>query len=124
MIRRPPRSTRTDTLFPYTTLFRSLRFGQCLSPSVRGDDVRETGELLGLEREELIAGLRRLQGAGRALALAAERLHLGTVGVDFADDAGLHAPGVMQAAAGVLPAFAPLPHHPPDRGRERKRDRQ
>src|SRR3546814_3841726 len=25
MIRRPPRSTRTDTLFPYTTLFRSER---------------------------------------------------------------------------------------------------
>src|SRR3546814_6525285 len=25
MIRRPPRSTRTDTLFPYTTLFRSLQ---------------------------------------------------------------------------------------------------
>src|SRR3546814_6010916 len=28
MIRRPPRSTRTDTLFPYTTLFRSGR-GHC-----------------------------------------------------------------------------------------------
>src|SRR3546814_20953559 len=27
MIRRPPRSTRTDTLFPYTTLFRSLQAG-------------------------------------------------------------------------------------------------
>src|SRR3546814_9194849 len=27
MIRRPPRSTRTDTLFPYTTLFRSARQG-------------------------------------------------------------------------------------------------
>src|SRR3546814_10908190 len=27
MIRRPPRSTRTDTLFPYTTLFRSCRHG-------------------------------------------------------------------------------------------------
>src|SRR3546814_4482132 len=26
MIRRPPRSTRTDTLFPYTTLFRSWSF--------------------------------------------------------------------------------------------------
>src|SRR3546814_9455936 len=26
MIRRPPRSTRTDTLFPYTTLFRSRHF--------------------------------------------------------------------------------------------------
>src|SRR3546814_1019537 len=28
MIRRPPRSTRTDTLFPYTTLFRSPRTGK------------------------------------------------------------------------------------------------
>src|SRR3546814_7170728 len=31
MIRRPPRSTRTDTLFPYTTLFRSvvvMRYGE------------------------------------------------------------------------------------------------
>src|SRR3546814_14453931 len=28
MIRRPPRSTRTDTLFPYTTLFRSLDTAQ------------------------------------------------------------------------------------------------
>src|SRR3546814_15545256 len=27
MIRRPPRSTRTDTLFPYTTLFRSAAYG-------------------------------------------------------------------------------------------------
>src|SRR3546814_4239335 len=32
MIRRPPRSTRTDTLFPYTTLFRALR-------DFRGDTV-------------------------------------------------------------------------------------
>src|SRR3546814_7340410 len=33
MIRRPPRSTRTDTLFPYTTLFRSFeveRIGRCV----------------------------------------------------------------------------------------------
>src|SRR3546814_5297563 len=28
MIRRPPRSTRTDTLFPYTTLFRSAKIEQ------------------------------------------------------------------------------------------------
>src|SRR3546814_5521863 len=28
MIRRPPRSTRTDTLFPYTTLFRSIVTGR------------------------------------------------------------------------------------------------
>src|SRR3546814_4228011 len=31
MIRRPPRSTRTDTLFPYTTLFRSLTLPHFLS---------------------------------------------------------------------------------------------
>src|SRR3546814_3139851 len=30
MIRRPPRSTRTDTLFPYTTLFRSIAGGRLL----------------------------------------------------------------------------------------------
>src|SRR3546814_12434257 len=30
MIRRPPRSTRTDTLFPYTTLFRSLTHNQAI----------------------------------------------------------------------------------------------
>src|SRR3546814_13242320 len=34
MIRRPPRSTRTDTLFPYTTLFRSRGAGS------RGTEVR------------------------------------------------------------------------------------
>src|SRR3546814_14786709 len=36
MIRRPPRSTRTDTLFPYTTLFRSAGHpgnGRTLTPS-------------------------------------------------------------------------------------------
>src|SRR3546814_4610211 len=33
MIRRPPRSTRTDTLFPYTTLFRSHNDSNCCTPS-------------------------------------------------------------------------------------------
>src|SRR3546814_4319442 len=32
MIRRPPRSTRTDTLFPYTTLFRSFRGERPIKP--------------------------------------------------------------------------------------------
>src|SRR3546814_8694961 len=31
MIRRPPRSTRTDTLFPYTTLFRSACKAACMA---------------------------------------------------------------------------------------------
>src|SRR3546814_3175130 len=34
MIRRPPRSTRTDTLFPYTTLFRSLSVRRRAAQSV------------------------------------------------------------------------------------------
>src|SRR3546814_4111085 len=36
MLRRPPRSTRTDTLFPYTTLFRSSR--DAARPGVGGAD--------------------------------------------------------------------------------------
>src|SRR3546814_4728423 len=36
MSRRPPRSTRTDTLFPYTTLFRSLLFADSASLSLFG----------------------------------------------------------------------------------------
>src|SRR3546814_17345250 len=35
MIRRPPRSTRTDTLFPYTTLFRSVLLCRCALVEVR-----------------------------------------------------------------------------------------
>src|SRR3546814_19633137 len=39
MRRRPPRSTRSDTLFPYTTLFRSLH-GICLRHETLGSDRR------------------------------------------------------------------------------------
>src|SRR3546814_4000401 len=37
MIRRPPRSTRTDTLFPYTTLFRSRASADQAPGVARGD---------------------------------------------------------------------------------------
>src|SRR3546814_3711414 len=36
MIRRPPRSTRTDTLFPYTTLFRSQRLSSLAAALLNG----------------------------------------------------------------------------------------
>src|SRR3546814_9068487 len=39
MIRRPPRSTRTDTLFPYTTLFRSARRPQLVEAHIAVHDV-------------------------------------------------------------------------------------
>src|SRR3546814_15668654 len=37
MIRRPPRSTRTDTLFPNTTLFRSANFRDGVNPDARDE---------------------------------------------------------------------------------------
>src|SRR3546814_4095582 len=38
MIRRPPRSTRTDTLFPYTTLFRRVLFRSHAEDAARRED--------------------------------------------------------------------------------------
>src|SRR3546814_2267014 len=44
MIRRPPRSTRTDTLFPYTTLFRSdlhAKYAETLLPALKRPGAEE-----------------------------------------------------------------------------------
>src|SRR3546814_3686306 len=46
MIRRPPRSTRTDTLFPYTTLFRSERPVDEAGDAHRGRPLRDVEERL------------------------------------------------------------------------------
>src|SRR3546814_15426948 len=56
MIRRPPRSTRTDTLFPYTTLFRSV-----IGPNA---DVARLGGYYGEPRASVtpLAGIRALAG--------------------------------------------------------------
>src|SRR3546814_2416077 len=72
MIRRPPRSTRTDTLFPYTTLFRSfdgrvadgLR-GRQQAPD-RGDDAGEILSRLWRFHADPGRGLRRAQRAARS----------------------------------------------------------
>src|SRR3546814_6025942 len=48
MIRRPPRSTRTDTLFPYTTLFRSVGVEVFLQEPRQFGGSREGGHCLGL----------------------------------------------------------------------------
>src|SRR3546814_992137 len=55
MIRRPPRSTRTDTLFPYTTLFRSddparQRVGQDRSEPIADRDVHPP--IIGCDQED------------------------------------------------------------------------
>src|SRR3546814_2760553 len=48
MIRRPPRSTRTDTRFPYTTLFRSDEAGAHLLSSFRSQTLTFLFEIMGL----------------------------------------------------------------------------
>src|SRR3546814_15951537 len=71
MIRRPPRSTRTDTLFPYTTLFRSNILGvvignlDLLSERVLGDQ-----QVAGLADSALDAALRGGDLTKRLLAFA------------------------------------------------------
>src|SRR3546814_3192945 len=67
MIRRPPRSTRTDTLFPYTTLFRSRRVGDALprlqmAVCMIGKVVLLGRGLVALRRIDQRAALRRAVG--------------------------------------------------------------
>src|SRR3546814_3771934 len=50
MLRRPPRSTRTDTLFPYTTLFRSS-----INPEYVWDDKAKKQKLVGYRARRDIA---------------------------------------------------------------------
>src|SRR3546814_9800594 len=77
MIRRPPRSTRTDTLFPYTTLFRS---GICegrgvrLSTSIDRDVVvRASDDLLETVLENVLDNAVSFSPEGGELSIALRR---------------------------------------------------
>src|SRR3546814_10919734 len=61
MIRRPPRSTRTDTLFPYTTLFRSSRCNQAPASPVPGLSCFTLLQTFSLRRIRRLAPRRRCQ---------------------------------------------------------------
>src|SRR3546814_7355605 len=79
MIRRPPRSTRTDTLVPYTTLFRSLRG--------HAEGAAEEVEVVDIGRGEI--------GAERGIDLArVDTQYLRLVAIDVGKDA--RASGVEQ----------------------------
>src|SRR3546814_9534051 len=65
MLRRPPRSTRTDTLFPYTTLFRS-ELAEAVAHVHRGRHPRQVG----------VAGVREDRGDAGAHVVAALQGHL------------------------------------------------
>src|SRR3546814_2826750 len=63
MIRRPPRSTRTDTLFPYTTLFRSASFPGCRGSSSLFPSDRLSGDGHAIGRNTDAQERRRERGA-------------------------------------------------------------
>src|SRR3546814_13485900 len=54
MIRRPPRSTRTDTLLPYTTLFRSLHDGLVDSAEIAGGPQKNFSQPLNQRRRRIV----------------------------------------------------------------------
>src|SRR3546814_20365592 len=105
MIRRPPRSTRTDTLFPYTTLFRSLGNppGAAAGPSGQGGAVHDrasagsgvdphhrlsAGEAAGRRGLSRSAGVAGMMRAVRTIFAA---LHIAHPAIAFAPSA--HAAG-------------------------------
>src|SRR3546814_14401928 len=100
MIRRPPRSTRTDTLFPYTTLFRSHLFCSAFrAPHLP----RFRPSLLRLPDAELVTELRRHGGISDAVAEHDELLALA---VPLLRDDLMLAEGSSQAHA--MPLAAPV----------------
>src|SRR3546814_5023364 len=94
MIRRPPRSTRTDTLFPYTTLFRSDR-------AVRGDLPDQD------QRDQRLCGIDRFLELLLAADAQAPRPG-GMAGVqrdDRADADGRRHPDGRRAGPGAVQQF-------------------
>src|SRR3546814_18892776 len=97
MIRRPPRSTRTDTLFPYTTLFRSDRPAPDQVGAQHRDALRD-------ERAPIVA-----DDVDRAM-LSRERLRLAhrPVGISLLGrgEAGRELPGEAGQRGNCAGAFA------------------
>src|SRR3546814_1546820 len=104
MIRRPPRSTRTDTLFPYTTLFRSGYSGNSGNQGLRdtGGEIRHLRHGKRVTHERYILDFRRaisdlgddgIRGARRKavfyLLHLCENLGHRPIGIRIEDELGL-----------------------------------
>src|SRR3546814_11816329 len=95
MIRLPPRSTRTDTLFPYTTLFRSVR-----------RDRRGTWAMLS-RFERMLIGRYLLPGVGGRIVLLVAAI--GMLGVTIGVASLIPVMCVMNGAeARMVPQFASI----------------
>src|SRR3546814_15997812 len=95
MIRRPPRSTRTDTLFPYTTLFRSAAVGRMIG--IAGN----------LDRS--LARHRRADAAADAAigAGGADRVHQAAAFSVLARQMRTRPPSILTGTVGVQPLSSP-----------------
>src|SRR3546814_2555413 len=96
MIRRPPRSTRTDTLFPYTTLFRSAGF-----------DRQRSAFAIELE----LAVLHHALQAHRAIGHRAQRGDGRTADVEHGVVADARKRGTVPVPPDVGAAAAVVDHH-------------
>src|SRR3546814_4205562 len=101
MIRRPPRSTRTDTLFPYTTLFRSARAGW---PKGRADaDAPLAGHVLAMifekqstrTRASFDIAIRQLGGTSMVMDAGTTQLGRGETVADTARVMSRYADAIM-----------------------------
>src|SRR3546814_8608470 len=120
MIRRPPRSTRTDTLFPYTTLFRSgvasvARRVADVVPAVAADHANQ------VRRSHRRTGVERIGHVGRRRAVVVRR--------GIAEPEGDRDPEVVAVVAAVVFAVGGIVVAPaglvllgPGLPREAKRD--
>src|SRR3546814_3652184 len=80
MIRRPPRSTRTDTLFPYTTLFRSVEAFGLLRLEVG------VARIAGALDQRIVRLVERDRRVERFEVRAAERLGIAEADLDIVAD--------------------------------------
>src|SRR3546814_6295456 len=103
MIRRPPRSTRTDTLFPYTTLFRSIAFERVEHRVEKRLRKNRRSEIADAGRVDaiMVAALGGV-AAGRDGQAAFERLaHLGALLARDGEELGVVVGGEVAREAGV-----------------------
>src|SRR3546814_16241306 len=89
MIRRPPRSTRTDTLFPDTTLFRS---------HARADAANVEAAQVGLAKLEAVGQADLVAGRRRA---AAERIDIAALAQDVEDETTATPEALTRGRAGA-----------------------
>src|SRR3546814_8934477 len=103
MIRRPPRSTRTDTLFPYTTLVRSVRVNAISAGPIKTLAASGIGDFrLILKWNEHNAPLRRnvtIDDVGGSALYLLSDLASGVTGETHHVDAGYHTVGMKQEDA-------------------------